>query len=198
MRKITFKSISIILLAVIIYNAFLTKTWALSKEILKTYVRADGSTICYYENQDGSTYVYENGEKIFVAIPVERRVLTDEEVQQLIYCDGQNRSVNYKTLPYSKTLNVGTGAFTDIIYLNYGRDSIYLKCSNYSPIFGNKGMSYYIFYSTNGSTWISELFINKNLSTKLRHFVYDSYYQYIKIRMWSYSGDINTCKLSIT
>lgn len=195
MKKV-FKIFSMLLSIVILVNIFSISIFASNSELLKTYTRPNGQQIDYYEDALGNKYIYENGQKILVAIPIETRILSASEAETLINYNA--RSVSSVSIPYSKIMNVGTGDFTDVMYLGLGRDSVYLKCSDYKPRLGKKGMSYYFFYSNDGTNWISELYINYDLSAQLRHFVNDGGYCYFKIRMWSYNGDINSCKLSVT
>lgn len=195
MKKV-FKIFSMLLSIVILVNIFSISIFASNSELLKTYTRPNGQQIDYYEDALGNKYIYENGQKILVAIPIETRILSASEAETLINYNA--RSVSSVSIPYSKIMNVGTGDFTDVMYLGLGRDSVYLKCSDYKPCLGKKGMSYYFFYSNDGTNWISELYINYDLSAQLRHFVNDGGYCYFKIRMWSYNGDINSCKLSVT
>lgn len=176
--KKRFKIFSMLLSIVILINIFSITTFSSDLETLKTYTRPNGQRIDYYEDALGNKYIYENDQKIFVAIPIETRIISASEAETLIYNNA--RSVSSVSIPYSKTMNVGTGEFTDVMYLGLGRDSVYLKCSDYKPILGKKGMSYYLFYSIDGINWISELYVNYNLSTKLRHFVYDGGYCYFK------------------
>lgn len=189
------KFFSMFLSFIILINIFSISIFASNSESLKTYTRPNGQQIDYYEDSLGNKYIYENEQKIYIAVPIETKIVSITEIQTS--ANNADTAISYVDLPYLKRMNVGTGEFTDVMYLGLGRDSVYLKCSGYKPLIGKKEMSYYFFYSIDGINWISELYINYNLSTELRHFVNDGGYCYFKIRMWSYNGDINSCNLRV-
>ena len=185
---------STFLAATIILECFLLPTFAISKEEVFVYIRHNGDKIEYMIDSVGNKYIYENGEKVYIAIPTQTSIVSVDTINRIMRTANE---IDYETLPYSKTMNVGTGEFTDVIKL-FARQYVYLKCSNYSPLFADKGMSYYIFYSYDGNEWVSELYVNQTLTFKTKHFVYDSGYPYMKIRMWSYAASVSTCVLDIT
>lgn len=184
--------VSVVLSITIVLQCFLISTFAADGDEIFTYVRHNGEIIEYMVDDEGNKYIYENNEKVYIALPVQTTTVSGILVENFM----QRSDIATESLPYSKIMNVGTGEFTDIIYLD-DRSNIWLKCSNYSPSSAAKGMSYIFFYSYNGRDWVTETFVNETLSIKKKHYVYESGYPYFKVRMWSYTGAMSTCLLSI-
>lgn len=45
-----------------------------------TYVDTNGETIEYYIDNENHTYIIENGEKVYIALPLEQYKITDENI----------------------------------------------------------------------------------------------------------------------
>lgn len=103
MKKV-FKIFSMLLSIVILVNIFSISIFASNSELLKTYTRPNGQQIDYYEDALGNKYIYENGQKILVAIPIETRILSASEAETLINYNA--RSVSSVSIPYSKIMNL--------------------------------------------------------------------------------------------
>ena len=82
------KTLSIILSIVFVF-ALPLQTFALIDEAY-TYTLEDGTIINYYLDEDGLPYIIENGEEIYIFLPLPQFKITDEEVLSELNAEIQN------------------------------------------------------------------------------------------------------------
>jgi len=197
------KNISIILTLVLVLSNILSfSAFALTptdKEC--SYVNYNGETIVYYEQPDGETYILENGIKEYIAIPVLVEEITDPELLSELRAEFNKTMFNEPTkassLPYSKTMSF-SNTYDNTSILNITVGNFYMNCTNLNPSGAQRGFSYYVRFSSNGSTWYQALYVNKSLLFYTTHRMSDyGNGPYIQVKMWSYYGTVSTCKLHI-
>ena len=195
MKKCLIKrSLSITIAIIFILQCFALPTFAVAEDEIFVYIGPNGKRIEYMIDNDGNKYIYENNERVYIAIPVRTEYNVTIDVCSPM---SATASIDAKSIPYSKTMNVGNTDVTDIIDVEI-YDYVYLECSQYRPLFADKGVSYFMNFSNDGVNWVSQFYVNENLNIPLRHLTYDGGYSYMTIRMWTYNGDLETCLLEVT
>lgn len=194
-----FIAICLSILSIFISSATLcSNAYAEKHDEIKTFINVKGEKINYFENKNGDAYIIENGKKEYIAFPISWEKVTDEKTLTELRNEYKRFSVSRAGLPYIKNMNFSNHLdTTDVIGIN-GRRYVWMHCTNYNPWNAHKGMSFYMYLSYDGNEWIREQFVNWNLSIKKKVYVYNSGMPNMKIQMWSYYGDVNSCKLSIT
>ncbi len=166
-----------------------------------SYIGFDGKQVNYYKDIDGNNYVIENGEKIYIAIPVLKEKVTDENIIEQLKSYSQiapTATNGFETLPYSKTLNFSTTIVKTGVFHIVSGSYIYLKCSKLNPSNAKRGFSYYIYYSPDNVAWERALFVNESLLFYTRHRLADlGNGPYIYVQIWSYYGTVQSCLLSM-
>lgn len=166
-----------------------------------SYVNYNGDTIYYYKDINDDTYVFENGERVYVAVPVSVEEITDPDELAMLRNDAEKKSLNISAkssdVLYSRTMTLSPPYNTTPV-LTLSKDYFYLKCSNLNPSSAKRGFSYYISYSADNSTWFKALYVNKSLTLYTRHARADlGNASYIKIQIWSYYGTVSSCLFSV-
>lgn len=194
---------TILSIMILITSCLSVRVWAEPFDQQYSYFNANGEEIFYYKDFNGETYIVENGEKVYIAVPVLTEKITDsDELSKLRKAATERNITTYSvasaTLPYSKTMNFSsTIDTTDMFYITY-ESYLSLKCSELNPFGAKRGFSYYVRYSPDGSTWYRTLYVNQSLWAYTKHRVSDfGNGPYIQIQMWSYYGTVDSCLLSI-
>lgn len=134
------KAVSIVLTILTILLTVSPCAFAIEAGEQYTFINADNSVIYYYLDENEMPYNYQNGEKIYLLIPIESCIITDEaKLQQLntdlstIYAEQQS-VMGMRSAPtsyYSLMQNVesqDSNVYTQYITLeNGGNDTAYLR-----------------------------------------------------------------------
>lgn len=173
-----------------------------------SFINVNGETVYYYFDEAGETYIMENGEKEYIAVPVSVGKVTDEamlaELRASFKSDIINNSIN--TAPYVEPLELEGSLYQkNMVFSNADTTDVLevkdhtflLKCSKLNPTGSDRGFSYYVYSSIDGYDWSYTVYVNKSLLVFTRHRLADTGGPYIKIYMWSYYGTVKSCLLSV-
>ena len=108
------KKVSAMTLVVIFMFILAVNSFAYNQNQQYTYYYPNGNSVMYYLDDAGNPYVFENGEKIYIALPLEHLKVTDEN---LIFDLNQSINNNSQQIqPYSvptSYFDLSTGAADD-------------------------------------------------------------------------------------
>jgi len=203
------KAIAAVLSTVLFISTFLSLTAnAADLEKVYSYESFDGQIIEYYKDAYGEDYVVENGKRIYIAVPVSTwEVIDDEDItawedwKQEVDCTPKAvQPYAYKDaiIAYTGKMDFSSTIATSNVIDTEGYLYCYLKCSSLRPIGAERGFSYQLRFSPDGSTWYFNRYINQSLTFYTRHRISElGNAQYIQIKIWSYHGTVETCTLSV-
>lgn len=178
-RRIRKKVISLTTAVIILLQCLSLSAFAYNDGELYTFVFYDGTEVNYYLDSDGMPYCYENGEKIYMALPLEHLRITDEailaelEEARLEIENNTTRAIptNYVDLSqcayqqnspyYTRAITFATTSTeisTPVFKLYEGHHSIRLKMYNIEKAhwYSSTNITYrYAFYDPYSNTWSS-------------------------------------------
>lgn len=146
------------------------------KEQPNYYRTADGENIVYYLDNDGIPYIYENGKKETVLLPLEQFRITDPEECARLDAEFEAQKniskANFESLVLSaKGLDVfynGDISIPGDVWLQLWENtlSVVLKFSNAKPVFSNRNVNITFKYRKRHThEWYSNYKANQNLFT---------------------------------
>lgn len=169
------KTLSIILSIVFVF-ALPLQTFALIDEAY-TYTLEDGTIINYYLDEDGLPYIIENGEEVYIGLPLPQFEIKDEKVLDELNMEIQNINddkvvrttpTNYFELTVDSDLPTQSIAYsnrysftnhtinyTPVFKMNGNHKTIRFRTDNVEkPLLGSKKVSFIIqIYSTTEKKW---------------------------------------------
>lgn len=197
------KVIATLISAILIVSSFLSfNVFAKTSDSQFSYVGGDGTVVNYFKDDNGDAYVIENGEKIYIAVPVSTEKVTNNA--ELFYLNTSSKAkisssstFALSKLPYEKHMDFSIKPnYTDVLYIT--APYFHIKCSDLNPSGAKRGFSYYVWFSPDNSSWEKTLFVCESLRFYTRHRMADfASGPYIKIHMWSYYGTVDSCLLSM-
>lgn len=184
------KTLSIILSMVFVF-ALPLQTFALIDEAY-TYTLEDGTIINYYLDEDGLPYIIEDGEKIYIGLPLPQFEVTDEKVLNDLNAEIQNINndmvaraapTNYfeltvdsdfptQSIAYSNRYSFAnhTINYTPVFKMNGNHNKIRFRTDNVEkPLFGSKKVSFIIQVCSTDGAWYSYTYYDE-LCTKVAGF----------------------------
>lgn len=70
---------TILSIMIMITSCLSVRVWAEPFDQQYSYFNANGEEIFYYKDFNGETYIVENGEKVYIAVPVLTEKITDSD-----------------------------------------------------------------------------------------------------------------------
>lgn len=193
------KLFSILMIVVLLMSSVSFIAFAQENDTVYSLEVSEDKYFSYYKDSNGEPYIIENGIKYNIAVPEYVGKVTDETLLVQLRKDAVENKIT--TAAKSKIL------FSQIVYfdplaktgiLNRTDNYVFLKCSDLSPSNANRGFSYWVYYSLDGSNWQESFFVNKPLRFYTRH--HKSEFgdaQYIEIRIFPYDGSVSSCLFSV-
>ena len=164
-----------IMLSIVFAFALPLQTFALVEEAY-SYTLEDGTVINYYLDEDGLPYIIEDGEKIYIGLPLPQFEVTDEKVLNDLNAEIQNinndmvaraaptnyfdltvSSIPSKSRAFSQGYSFAnhTTHVTPVFKMNGNHKTIRFRTDDLEkPLLGSKKVSFIIqIYSTTEDTW---------------------------------------------
>ena len=174
MTKILKKALIVLFITTLVINGIIP-AFAEQKEYV--FTDSNGETIYYYIDDEDNPYIIENGEKVFIALPLERYRITDENILSELNAEMNTRGAptNYVTLTvpagsqtsttYSNSYNFAnyTTHNTPIFKMSTSHSKIRFRTTNLvKPLLGSSKVSFvYRYYSTSNDAWYQVSYNNK-------------------------------------
>ncbi len=208
------KFISVVLLTILLIVSILPicgYAYDLNEE--RRFTCVDEEIVEYFNDENGD-YILKDGEKEYIIVIDSFKLVTDyyelkELKSDIAKAKATNSFSRFNETMSSKSSKVvysgkldfsATIATTPIIALE-GYNYYYLKCSDLNPSGAKRGFSHYVMFTVDqGATWYQydSPFVNYSLSLYTRFSrARLGNPQYIKIKMWSYYGTVDSCTLSV-
>lgn len=193
------KLFSILMIVVLLLSSFSFAVFAQENNTVYSLEISEDKYFYYYKDSNGEPYIIENGIEYNIAVPEYIGKVTDEallaQLQKNITENKITAAAKSKIL-FSQTVYFNPLAKTGV--LNITDNYMFLKCSDLSPSNANRGFSYWVYYSLDGTHWQESFFANKSLLFYTRHDM--SIFgkaPYIEIRIFPYDGSVSSCLFSV-
>lgn len=158
MKKHVYKSLfSLITALIIILECFPLATFASNDGVVYTYTYSNGESVEYYIDSDGYEYVYENGKKTFVLLPLEKYRMSDEKSAEVentnLYFEEHssilplNNTRGYVIIStlFNSQIDVSLSAVTGFKTYPANADCLRIKTYDYTPWFGNHNINVHLY-----------------------------------------------------
>lgn len=162
--------VSLTIILIIVLECFSLTAFASNNKEVYTYTDSSGKSIEYYIDEDGHEYINENGEKMFILLPLEKYRTSNSE---LIDTQGTNLK-EYSFSPITNTTTRGyviiSTLFNSVVYFSSG------VVTGYKSFPGNA--DYLRIKTTSCTPWTANNNINVHLYVKSRDdgSLYDYHY----------------------
>lgn len=138
------KAVSIVLTVLTIMLTVSPCAFAIEAGEQYTFVDAGNSIIYYYLDENGHEYVYKDGQKMYILLPLDKYRMTESEATALENSGTYTAKAQFSSQPFSSTYGyvIISTLFNSTVYfptvtgyLNYpaNADCLRLKTSNHSP-----------------------------------------------------------------
>lgn len=176
------------------------------------YTNESGETLEYYVDNNGEEYIYSNGEKMYVLLPLEKYLITDEDVinaeleRMKNTVDASTFSLNseargtviVKTI-FNNTINFGDSVFR-IGYHTWddGASHIRLKTSKHKPGLSNHNLNViFYWYLEEDNRLYGKTYMDQNCSITKGYSLGSTGIEKVDVGVTPVGG-MTSCKLAVT
>lgn len=202
------KIISFALICIFAFGCFPLTAFASDQNEVHTFTSANGETVEYYVDAEGHEYVYQNGEKRYVLLPLEKYRVTDEATIALANSSYQSTVTTSASPIYStngyviiSTLFNSTIYFpatTGYLPFPANADCLRLNTSKHTPWYVSNKLHVHIYVISRDDGSIYDYhYFDQNCTITQAYTLSGRFAAKVNIAVVSV-GDMTSCNLAVT